>query len=73
MDKLVINIGDMLSLCTKGFYKATTHRVINPEGDSSYHSRYSNAFFLNPRDEVRLDDEHTALDFLKDHIRKKLH
>ncbi len=60
-DNLVINIGDMLEMCTRGFYKATTHRVVNPEGEEAHQSRYSNAFFMNPRDEVQLDDKHTAL------------
>jgi len=71
-NKLALNIGDMLELCTKGFYKATTHRVVNPEGEEGKYSRYSNAFFLNPRDEVILDENHTALDCLKMHVRKKL-
>jgi isopenicillin N synthase-like dioxygenase len=62
----------MLETCTKGFYKATTHRVVNPKGEEMLHSRYSNAFFLNPRDEVKLDKNHTAFDFLEEHIRKKL-
>lgn len=71
-DKLVINIGDMLSLCTQGFYKATTHRVINPTEESMYYSRYSNAFFLNPKDDVQLTKEHTALDCLERYIKEKL-
>lgn len=72
MDNLVINIGDMLDMCTKGFYQATTHRVLNPIGDEAHKSRYSNAFFMNPLDEVQLDDEHTALSCLREHINKKL-
>jgi isopenicillin N synthase-like dioxygenase len=72
IDKLAINIGDMLAYCTRGFYKATTHRVVNPTGVEATASRFSNAFFLNPRDEVQLDENHTALSCLNEHIKKKL-
>jgi hypothetical protein len=71
-DALVINIGDMLSLCTGGYYLATTHRVLAPSEENTNTSRYSLAFFLNPRDDVQLDDKHTALSCLKSHLQKKL-
>lgn len=71
-DNLIINIGDMLEICSRGFYKATTHRVVNPEGEEALQSRYANAFFMNPRDDVQLDDNHTALSCLITHINKKL-
>ncbi len=71
-DNLVINIGDMLEMCSRGFYKATTHRVVNPEDEEAQQSRYANAFFMNPRDDVQLDDKHTALSCLTEHINKKL-
>lgn len=71
-DNLVINIGDMLAMCSRGFYKATTHRVVNPESEEAHQSRYANAFFMNPRDDVQLDDKHTALSCLTEHINKKL-
>ncbi len=72
INRLVINIGDMLELCSKKFYQATTHRVLNPGGEEANYSRYSNAFFLNPNDEIVLDKEKTAGDLLQTHINKKL-
>jgi isopenicillin N synthase-like dioxygenase len=71
-ENLIINIGDMLEMCSRGFYKATTHRVVNPTDEEAHQSRYANAFFMNPLDEVQLDDEHTALSCLTGHINKKL-
>jgi isopenicillin N synthase-like dioxygenase len=69
---LVVNIGDMLQVCTKGYFKATTHRVTNPVGEVSKQSRYAMAFFLNPWDEIILDEQHTASGYLDSHIKKKL-
>ncbi|MCI5054505.1 MAG: hypothetical protein MRY83_00205 [Flavobacteriales bacterium] len=41
---LICNIGDMLSKMTKGYYKATPHRVKNTSG----RSRYSFPLFFDP-------------------------
>ncbi|MDP3677067.1 MAG: 2-oxoglutarate and iron-dependent oxygenase domain-containing protein [Novosphingobium sp.] len=46
---LVINIGDMLQRLTNNVLPSTTHRVRNPEGERSRHSRYSMPFFLHLR------------------------
>jgi len=46
---LVINIGDMLQRLTNHVLPSTTHRVRNPLGERSAHSRYSMPFFLHPR------------------------
>ncbi|MEJ2459704.1 MAG: 2-oxoglutarate and iron-dependent oxygenase domain-containing protein [Novosphingobium sp.] len=46
---MVINIGDMLQRLTNHVLPSTTHRVRNPEGDRSKHSRYSMPFFLHLR------------------------
>ena len=42
---IVVNVGDMLQLCTNQYYKSTTHRVINPDGEEKLTSRYSMLFF----------------------------
>ena len=36
---MIVNIGDMLQEMTNGEYKATTHRVIVPEGEDASGSR----------------------------------
>lgn len=60
---LVVNVGDMLALCTKDYYRATTHRVINPLNHENY-SRYSMPFFLHPRPDVVLANNMEAKTFL---------
>ena len=46
---LVVNIGDMLQRLTNHVLPSTTHRVRNPDGERSRHSRYSMPFFLHLR------------------------
>lgn len=72
IEELIINIGELLGICTQGYLTPTTHRVlVNSPKDAQY-SRYANAFFLNPNDDVLLDDNKTAFSFLENHINKKL-
>ena len=62
-NQIIVNIGDMLQECTGGYFKATTHRVINPE-KSDNKSRMAAPLFLHPRNEVKLSDRHTAGSFV---------
>lgn len=57
---LIINTGDMLAECTQSYYKATTHRVVNPEAAAQGKARMSMPLFLHPREDVRLSQRHTA-------------
>ncbi|WP_261564924.1 isopenicillin N synthase family dioxygenase [Frankia gtarii] len=42
----VVNIGEMFELATRGYYRATVHRVVSPPPG---HERLSVAFFFGPR------------------------
>jgi isopenicillin N synthase-like dioxygenase len=42
----VVNIGEMLEIATRGYLRATSHRVVSP---ATGVDRYSAAFFLAPR------------------------
>lgn len=59
-DWLVINIGDMLDECSGGYYPATLHRVVKPEGEAAGSSRLSMPYFLHADDAVVLSDRYTA-------------
>ena len=50
---IIVDSGDMLQNLTNGFYKATTHRVVNP--DNSKDPRFSMPFFVHARSEVDLN------------------
>lgn len=52
-DCVIVDSGDMLANMTNDFYKATTHRVVNPS--NSKEARYSMPFFVHPRDECSLN------------------
>jgi len=45
---MVCDTGDMMQLLTGGQLPATTHRVVNPEGELAQRSRYSLPFFVHP-------------------------
>jgi isopenicillin N synthase-like dioxygenase len=51
-DTIVVDSGDMLQNATNGYYKSTTHRVVNP-GDGGA-ERFSMPCFIHPRKEVSL-------------------
>ncbi len=67
---IIVNAGDMLQLATEGYYKSTTHRVINPQGDETKKSRYSIPLFLHPRSEVYLSPHLTAEEYLSERLRE---
>lgn len=65
---IVVNAGDMLQTLTKGYYRSTTHRVINPVGDAARVSRYSAPLFVHPRGNVKLSEKHTACSYLSERL-----
>ncbi len=52
-NSIIIDSGDMLQNVTNGYFKATTHRVVNPE--DSRQRRFSMPFFVHARSEVPLN------------------
>lgn len=56
---IVVNTGDMLQLCSQNYYRSTTHRVLNPQGEAAKQSRFSMPLFLHARPEVQLSETHT--------------
>lgn len=67
---IIVNAGDMLQMASGGYYRSTTHRVVNPEGSGAAEPRYSMPLFLHPRPEVRLSDAHTAGTYLDERLRE---
>lgn len=67
---IVVNVGDMLQMCTNHYYKSTTHRVINPDDETRSQSRFSMPLFLHPRKEVKLSDTMTATEYLHQRLRE---
>ncbi len=67
---IAINTGDMIDMVTQGYLPATTHRVVNPEGDAARQSRMSIPLFLHPKADVLLKPGFTAHDFLTQRLRE---
>lgn len=67
---IVVNTGDTLTALTQGYYPATTHQVVNPEGELAKKPRLSMPLFLHPRDEITLPDGRTAEDYLFERLRE---
>jgi isopenicillin N synthase-like dioxygenase len=67
---IVVNSGDMLQMATGGYYRSTTHRVVNPAGEEGGRPRLSMPLFLHPCPEVRLSETHTAQSYLDERLRE---
>lgn len=52
---LVVNMGDMLARSTNDVLPSTQHRVINPAGARTGHSRYSMPFFMHYRPDYLIE------------------
>ena len=69
-ETIVINIADMLQEATDGYYRSTTHRVINPEGASASKARLSLPLFIHAHADVRLSDRYPTAE---GYLRERLH
>jgi isopenicillin N synthase-like dioxygenase len=67
---IVVNAGDMLQEASEGYYKSTTHRVVNPKGEAALKSRYSAPLFVHPRPEVVLSPRYTAATYLDQRLKE---
>ena len=67
---IIINAGDMLQEASGGYFKSTTHRVVNPTGHGATISRYSMPMFIHPHSDVRLSDKYTAGEYLDERLRE---
>lgn len=65
-NSIAVNIGDMIQLASRGKFKSTTHRVVNP--DSSSEDRISMPLFVHPHSHVMLAPGKTAGQFLNERI-----
>lgn len=65
---LVVNVGDMLQEASGGYFRSTTHRVVNPGDSSAKLSRVSLPFFLQPHPGVVLSERYTAGSYLAERI-----
>lgn len=65
-NSIVVNIGDMMELASKGRYRSTTHRVVNPPDNTS--DRVSMPLFVHPHSHVMLAPGKTAGQFLQERI-----
>jgi isopenicillin N synthase-like dioxygenase len=67
---LIVNNGDMLQEASGHYYPSTTHRVLNPVGESAKRSRVSLPLFLHPRREVVLSERYTVGSYFDERMRE---
>lgn len=69
-NNLVVNTGDMLQEASGGYFRSTSHRVVNPEGQDRSKARMSLPLFLHPRSDVVLSKRYTAGSYLDERLRE---
>jgi isopenicillin N synthase-like dioxygenase len=65
---IIVNVGDMLQLATGGYFKSTTHQVVNPDGADALKSRYSLPLFISPENSIKLTKDKTSGEYLKERL-----
>jgi isopenicillin N synthase-like dioxygenase len=68
-NSIIVNVGDMLKEASGGFYKSTTHRVVNPDGSANV-ARYSIPLFLHASPNTRLSPRYTAHEYLMERLKE---
>lgn len=68
-NSIIVNVGDMLQEASGGFFKSTTHRVVNPEGSANV-ARYSMPLFLHAAPNTRLSPRYTAQEYLMERLKE---
>lgn len=69
-NSIIVNCGDMLEELTNGYYKSTTHRVVNPAPAFNKKSRYSAPLFLHPSKDFMLSSKYTAGEYLTERLKE---
>lgn len=67
---IAINTGDMIDMVTGGYLPATTHQVINPEGEAARKARMSIPLFLHAKADVLLKPNFTAGAYLQERLKE---
>lgn len=65
---VIVNSGDMLQEASSASLPSTSHRVINPRNSSDNQSRISMPYFMAPRLDLRLSQQHTAGSYLRERL-----
>ena len=68
--QLIINTGDMLQECSKGYFPSTVHRVVNPKEENKHRARLSMPLFVHPSDDIVLSEKYTAKSYLEERLRE---
>ncbi|MCB1693254.1 MAG: isopenicillin N synthase family oxygenase [Pseudomonadales bacterium] len=69
-ENLIINAGDMLQEASGGYFRSTSHRVVNPADADRSRARMSLPLFLHPRPDVVLSGKYTAGSYLSERLRE---
>ena len=68
--QLIINTGDMLQECSKGYFPSTVHRVVNPKEQNKHKARLSMPLFVHPSDNIVLSKKYTAKTYLEERLKE---
>lgn len=67
-NSLIINSGDMLSMCSKNHFPSCYHRVVIPKNEVD--ERIYLAFCVHHLDDVKLSEKHTGKGYLEERYKE---